>query len=101
MAGLAGIEPTTRGLENRCSIRMSYRPNIFQRFFDLRGNFGVNHTIYYYRHFLHFKADYSTFKTQQSTGPRGDSEPRARDLICKRPADYTTSVEIKPEVRGL
>ena len=26
MAGLAGFEPTTRGLENRCSILMSYRP---------------------------------------------------------------------------
>ena len=26
LAGLAGFEPTTRGLENRCSILMSYRP---------------------------------------------------------------------------
>ena len=26
MVGLVGVEPTTHGLENRCSIQMSYNP---------------------------------------------------------------------------
>src|SRR6202789_1200608 len=29
MVGEAGIEPTTTGLEGRCSIRLSYSPTIF------------------------------------------------------------------------
>src|SRR5580698_882225 len=29
MVGEAGIEPTTPGLEGRCSIRLSYSPTIF------------------------------------------------------------------------
>ena len=29
MVGEAGIEPTTPGLEGRCSIRLSYSPTLF------------------------------------------------------------------------
>ena len=29
MVGEAGIEPTTPGLEGRCSIRLSYSPTMF------------------------------------------------------------------------
>src|SRR5208337_1134376 len=29
MVGEAGIEPTTPGLEGRCSIRLSYSPTVF------------------------------------------------------------------------
>ena len=48
MAGLAGIEPTTRGLENRCSIRMSYRP-MYASVTKHDVNYTKNTTIALYR----------------------------------------------------
>ena len=41
MVGEAGIEPTTPGLEGRCSIQLSYSPRIFYCSFEARQRDGT------------------------------------------------------------